>query len=90
VVAYFNEGAEVAKTGAATDERSFYPPLNRLLGALGELATPRITPVLAKWLAYRLGTELTGQDLDEFTSVARRIAALIQWVYSLTAFTLRH
>lgn len=34
--------------------------------------------VLAKWLSYRIGAELTGQDLDEFTAVARRIAALVQ------------
>jgi hypothetical protein len=35
-------------------------------------------PVLAKWLSYRVGSMLSGDDLDQFTALARRVAALIE------------
>jgi hypothetical protein len=36
-------------------------------------------PVLRKWLSYRVGRELRPEELDQFTSICRRLQALIEF-----------
>ena len=45
VETYLGECSALAETGAGTDERYFYPALNKLLTSLGELGRPAISAV---------------------------------------------
>ena len=45
VETYLGECSALAETGAGTDERSFYPAINKLLTSLGELGRPAISAV---------------------------------------------